>query len=106
MCVVVTHLCLVYTLLCLVVVVADVETYNEEERGVGWGEEEEGEREKMRRRRRRRRKIKVHNTVGPRYSEPLKCGHLVLTDVLLRYGLHSHCKLYILTPKCWHPAIP
>ena len=25
----------------------------------------------------------------PRYSEPLKCGHLVLTDVLLWYGLHS-----------------
>ena len=30
------------------------------------------------------------NTVEPRYSEPLKCGHLVLMDVLLRYGLNSH----------------
>ena len=27
---------------------------------------------------------------NPHYSKPLKCGHLVLTDVLLQYGLHSH----------------
>ena len=30
------------------------------------------------------------NTVEPHYSEPLKCGHVVLTDILLRYGLHFH----------------
>ena len=24
------------------------------------------------------------------YSEPLNCGHLVLTDILLRYGLHMY----------------
>ena len=32
----------------------------------------------------------LKDTVEPYYSEPLKCGHLILTDVLLRYGLHSH----------------
>ena len=35
-------------------------------------------------------KCEVGSIVEPRYSEPLKCGHLVLTDVLPQYGLHSH----------------
>ena len=36
---------------------------------------------------------------NPGNSEPLKCGHLNSTDVLLRYGLHSykHIQPYIIT---------
>ena len=32
--------------------------------------------------------VQDHYTVETRYSKPLKCGHLVLMDVLLKYGLH------------------
>ena len=42
-------------------------------------------------------RCKFSYTVEPHYSEPLKCGHLVLTDVLLQYGLHSHKQPYIIT---------
>ena len=43
-------------------------------------------------------------TVETRYSKPLKCGHLVLTDVLLRYGLHSiNMQPYIITPEIRTP---
>ena len=31
-----------------------------------------------------------NTTVEPHYSEPLKCRHILLTDVLLQYGLQSH----------------
>ena len=47
----------------------------------------------------------ITRTVKPRYSEPLKCGHLVLMDLLLRYGLHSFQQPYIITPECGHSAI-
>ena len=43
------------------------------------------------------------STVEPHYSEPQKCGHLILTDVLLQYGLHSHLQPYIITSEMRSP---
>ena len=40
----------------------------------------------------------------PRHSEPLKCGHLNSTDVLLRYGLHSYKQPYIITSELRIPG--
>ena len=48
--------------------------------------------------------LSIVTIVEPCYSKPLKCGHLILPDVLLRYGLHSHGQLlYILSPEMRTP---